>query len=319
MPIRCTSTTKHSVKQEVLTMKYKILGLLKSPVLAMLIFLSAVLTFSLTSSFGQNDGSEAAGKFAVAAVSAAADIVNDELTTCPVTTRITTTTTTTVTTTITTTTSPYEVLKPDRYAGTSPNSEFYQDRLAVAGDSLALGFCYYGFVPKMHSIAGDSVSMWNLDYFTFDHGNGELGMVDSIEEIRPRLLYMSVGMNDVNLNYPEPYVKRYREVIDEIMKRMPDINIVVAGITPVCSYCNVVRNDIIREYNAALEQMVKDMDSPQVVYFDAYSVVCDENRELRDEYSSGDGMHIYIPCYNDILTALFDFLDTTDFKKRLGG
>ncbi|MBQ6034301.1 MAG: hypothetical protein IJL33_02270, partial [Ruminococcus sp.] len=107
-------------------MKYKIIGLLKSPVTGMLIFLSAVLMFSLTSSLGLSEDSEAAGKFAVAAVSAAADIVNDELTTCPVTTC--TTTTTTVTTTIATTTSPYEVIQPDRYAGTSPNSAFYQDR-----------------------------------------------------------------------------------------------------------------------------------------------------------------------------------------------
>lgn len=310
---------KLRVKQEVLTMKYKIIGLLKSPVTGMLIFLSAVLMFSLTSSLGLSEDSEAAGKFAVAAVSAAADIVNDELTTCPVTTCTTTTTTTTVTTTIATTTSPYEVIQPDRSAGTSPNSTFYQERLAVAGDSLALGFCYYGFIPKMHNIAADSVSMWNLDYFTFNHGNGELGLVDSIEEVRPRLLYMSVGMNDVNMNSSEKYVKRYREVIDEIMKRMPEINIVVAGITPVCSDCTVVKNSIIREYNTALEKMVKDMDSPQVVYFDVYSVVCDDKQDLRDEYSSGDGMHIYIPCYNDILTALFDFLDTTDFKKRLGG
>ncbi|MCR4638841.1 SGNH/GDSL hydrolase family protein [Ruminococcus sp.] len=300
-------------------MKDKIIGLLKSPVLAMLLFLSVILTFSLTSSFGQNENSETAGAFAVAAVDAAADIVNDELTTCPVTACTTTSTTTTVTTAITTTTSPYEVLQPDRYAGTSPNSAFYQERLAVAGDSLALGFCYYGFVPKMHSIAGDSVSMWNLDYFTFDHGNGELGLVDSITEVRPRLLYISVGMNDINMNNPENYVKRYREVIDEIIRRMPEINIVVAAITPVCSYCTVVKNSIIREYNTALEKMVKDIDSEQVIYFDAYSVVSDKEQNLREDYTSGDGMHIYIPCYNDILTALFDFLDTTELKKRLDG
>ncbi len=309
----------HCVKQEVLTMKYKIIGLLKSPVSGMLIFLSAILCFSLTASFGQNGEKGTSDGFAVAAVSAAADLINDELTTCPVTTVTTTTTTVTTTVTSTTTTSPYEVLQPDRYAGTSANSEFYQDRLAVAGDSLALGFSYYGFVPKMHSIAGDSVSMWNLDYFTFDHGNGELGMVDSIAEVSPRLLYISVGMNDVNLNYPETYVKRYREVIEEIIERVPGINIVVAGITPVCSYCKVVKNSIIREYNSALENMVKDMDMPQVVYFDTYSVVCDKEQNLREDYTSGDGMHIYIPCYNDILTALFDFLDTTDFRKRLGG
>lgn len=307
-------------------MKNKLISLLKSPVLGMILFLSAMLSFSLTSSFGTPDEDRSAGSFAVAAVSAAADAMTEELTVCTTsgTTTVSTssstlTTTSTTTTAVTTTASPFEVLQPDRYAGTSPNSAFYQDRLTVAGDSIALGLCYYGFVPNMHNVAADSVSMWNLDYFTFDYGNGELGMVDAIDYIHPKLLYMSLGMNDVNLNYPDPYVERYHEVINEILERIPDINIVVAGITPVCSYCDVVRNDIIREYNAALETMVRDMNSSQVVYFDTYSVVCDEDLELREDYTSGDGMHIYIPCYNDILTALFDFLDTTDFKKQLGG
>lgn len=296
-------------------MKNKLLFLLKYPIEVLLVLLLILLSFCFTASLGQEENiSDDHSVFLTAAVDAAAEIINNDVT-CTT----TTVTTTSTTTTIVTTTSLYEICEPTRTAGQSPNSLFYQERLAVTGDSLALGFNVYGFIPDMHNIAGESVSMWNLDYFTFDLGGGEMGMVDAIDYVHPRLLYMSVGMNDVNLNYPEPYVKRYREVIEELIKRMPDINIVVAAITPVCSYCNVVKNEIIRDYNAALKEMVKDMDLPQVVFFDAYSVICDNELNLKDDYSSGDGMHLYIPCYNDILTALFDFLDTTDFKKRLGG
>ena len=299
-------------------MKDRFLNRLKIPVIGMLIFTACVLCFSLTSSLRLSADDSDGGMLLVSAIDAASEIIAHEKTEYTIITTTTTTTSTTTTTT-TTTASPYEICIPTKYTGNSPNSAFYQERLAVAGDSLALGFCYYGFIPDMHNIAGDSVSMWNLDYFTFNYGNGELGMVDAIDFIHPRLLYMSLGMNDVNLNYPDSFTERYRAVLEEIIKRDPEINIVVAAITPVCSYCNVVRNDIIRDYNAALKKMVEDMDSPQICFFDAYSLVCNEALELRSDYTSGDGMHLYIPCYNDLLTALFDFLDTTDFKQRLGG
>lgn len=299
-------------------MKNRFLNRLKIPVIGMLIFTASVFCFSLTSSPRLSADDSCGGMLLVSAIDTASEIIEHEK---PEYTIITTTTTTTstTTTTATTTASPYEICIPTKYTGSSPNSAFYQERLAVAGDSLALGFCYYGFIPDMHNIAGDSVSMWNLDYFTFNYGNGELGMVDAIDFIHPKLLYMSLGMNDVNLNYPDSFTERYRAVLEEIIKRDPEINIIVAAITPVCSYCDIVRNDIIREYNTALKKMVEDMDSPQICFFDAYSVVCNEDLDLRSDYTSGDGMHLYIPCYNDILTALFDFLDTTDIKQRLDG
>lgn len=298
-------------------MKNKLLKLLKSPIFSAILLVFAILSLTFTAFIYHNKEKADIGNIHIAsAVDAASDIICNELTSCRITT-VSTTTTTTVTTT--TTTSLYEVCTPTVYAGTSPNSSFYQERMAVAGDSLGFGFNYYGFIPDMHNIATESVSMWNLDYFTFNYGYGDIGMVDAVDYIRPRLLYMTVGMNDVNMNSPETYVQRYREVIEQIRQRVPDINIVVAAITPVCSYCNFIRNDIVRDYNAALKQMVEDISSPKVVFFDTYSVVCDENLDLRDDYTSGDGIHIYIPCYNDILTALFDYLDSIDFRKEMGG
>lgn len=287
----------------------------KCHILCFVLFMSIISLFSLTSADIPTPPPRSADSVLVSAMNTAAEAISEEMTQYTFTTATTVTTTTTTTVSV----SPYAVCAPTTYTGSSPNSQFYQDRLAVAGDSLALGLDVYGFVPDIHNIAGESVSMWNLDYFTFDVGGGEMGLIDAVEYIHPQLLYISIGMNDVNMNYPAPYVTRYREVIDELIRRMPDINIVVASITPVCSYCEVVRNDIIREYNAELKKMVDDMNSPQVVFFDVYSVVCDENLDLREDYTSGDGLHLYIPCYSDILSALFDFLDTTDFKARMGG
>ena len=220
-------------------------------------------------------------------------------------------------TTTSVTTAAEDVCKPQRYVGTSPNSALYQENLFTAGDSITLGLRYYGFIPREHSIAGDSVSMWNLSHFSFTVDSEELELVDAVEKLHPKMLYMWLGMNDVNLNMPQKFVKKYSEVIDEIRERIPDIIIIVAAITPVSSGCKVVKNTIIRDYNAALMEMVKRIDSPNVLFFDDYSVICDDDLCLTGGYSSGDGMHLYIPCYTDILTALFDYLDTTDIKTEL--
>ena len=201
------------------------------------------------------------------------------------------------------------------YVGSSPNSDFYQSRLAIAGDSIAYGFNAYGFIPSTHNIATESVSMWNLDYFTFSTG---MGLVDSVEYINPDILYISMGMNDVNMTSPEEYAEKYKSTIYEIRNRVPDIYIVVAGITPVTDTSGFVSNETIREFNNALENMVNEVYSNHVYYFDAYSIVADpETLELRPECTGGDGIHLVSSCYYEFLNSLYDMLDMTDVKENI--
>lgn len=201
------------------------------------------------------------------------------------------------------------------YVGDSPNSDFYQARLAIAGDSIAYGFNAYGYIPNERNIATESVSMWNLDYFTFSTG---MGLVDTVAYVQPAILYMSMGMNDVNMSTPEEYAERYKNTIYEIRNRVPDIHIVVAGITPVTSYSGFVSNETIRAFNTALENMVSEISSNRVYYFDAYSVVADPNTlELRPECTGGDGIHLVSTCYYDFLNALYNRLDETPVKEHI--
>ena len=300
----------------------------KIPVIILLVILS-LAAVTITIAFAKKSSHEAAAANSCkAAVNAettetkeVASSASTETTTTASETATTTTSLTSVSTASETTTSvttaAEDVCKPQRYVGTSPNSALYQENLFTAGDSITLGLKYYGFIPREHSIAGDSVSMWNLSHFSFNIDGEELELVDAVEKLHPKMLYMWLGMNDVNLNMPQKFVKKYSEVIEEIRERIPDIIIIVAAITPVSSGCKVVKNTIIRDYNAALMEMVKRIDSPNVLFFDDYSVICDDDLCLTGGYSSGDGMHLYIPCYTDIFTALFDYLDTTDIKTKL--
>ena len=238
------------------------------------------------------------------------------------TTSKTTNTTTTSTTTVPPTEPPTEPepphssgpIIPEKYAGESANSAYYQERLFVAGDSIAYGYYVYGYIPYEHNLAQESVSMWNLDYFTF---NG-MGLVDAVDSAHPSLLLMSLGMNDVNMNYPDAYTSKYIDVICQILDRCPDISIVVAGITPVADGIAYTTNDIINSYNSALEQAVIDFNDPRVFYFDANSVIADgATHALSASYSGGDGIHIASASYSAMLSAMFNYLDTTKVKERM--
>lgn len=202
--------------------------------------------------------------------------------------------------------------------GTSPNSRFYQDRLVVAGDSIASGYYYYGYIPEGHNLAQSSLSIWNFEYFTFNVGGTLMNISDGINVLQPKLVLFSVGMNDINCTSAETFTEKYRSKIDLALRQDPDVNIVVSGITPIASYVTYTTNDTIRQYNAALKAMVDSIGSSRVYYFDPFPVLADPaTNALKDNGSSGDGMHLASSCYGEVLAALFNYLDTTPVYEQI--
>lgn len=200
--------------------------------------------------------------------------------------------------------------------GSSPNSAFYQQNIVIAGDSIATGFSLFGFVPSNHSLSLGSLSMSNIDWY-YPQNKG-VSFVDGVMAVQPKLLYMSMGMNDVNMTTPEKYAEKYISVINQILSKTPNATIVAAGITPVTDGIRYTNNARIRSFNAALSNAVKGMNSDRVYYFDAYSVLADPaTLGLRQGYSSGDGIHLANNCYSQLLSALYNMLDTTNALQNM--
>lgn len=309
-------------------MKEKIVNFLRSPFFSLAVIMTVMLALLCTVVSGRkntvsggNTQQKSVAETIVTAVSAATSATTTTTTTSTTTSTSTTSTTTSTTTAITTTepiTDSYkseQVLSPYQNTGTSPNSSFYQERIAIAGDSIASGFCLYGYIPPEHNIAKESVGLWNYASRTFING---MGMIDTIAYMRPRLLYISMGMNDLPNCNPDSFAASYHELIMQIMSVSPDTHIIAAGISPVCDYVTYSTNENIRNYNRALESTVYSIGSPKVYYFDAYSVLADGNTlALSSYYSGGDGIYLASHSYNDILTALFNFLDTTPVLQQI--
>ena len=247
-----------------------------------------------------------------AAVPAAVELDENETAQTAAVTTITAVTTTTVTTTTVKTFSAAEKEKLH---------EIYAENITVVGDSIAYGFNAYGYISDEQNLAQGSVAIRNIHDFTFSYDGVEMDILEALQEAQPTYIYLSMGMNDVNMITAEEYGSAYQEAITSIQEICPDSNLLVAGITPIAVDCDFTDNAEIRKFNHVLEQIVADFDSPNIVYFDAYSVIADpETEDMRPECSGGDGIHLSGQSYEDLLNAVWNsniYITSQEFNKDI--
>lgn len=235
-------------------------------------------------------------------------------------TKQTTVTTQTTTAPQPTETEPTGTKAPDP-SGKSDNVKFYQDRIVIAGDSIAYGFCAYGYVPYEHNIAKGSTAMRNYSdtsLFMFDPTGTSLPMMDAIKAVRPSLLYISMGMNDVNLIDAETYTANYKEFIQKAKHQVPDCIMVAATITPISAASNFTDINKIRACNEGVKKMVEEMNDPNVILFDAYSVIVGDDGMYSAPNTTGpDGIHLSGACYEKLLANLAVRLDQFGAKDKI--
>ncbi|MBR4363220.1 MAG: SGNH/GDSL hydrolase family protein [Ruminococcus sp.] len=212
------------------------------------------------------------------------------------------------------------------YSGAdSPNSSFYQERLTILGDSIAYGFNAYGYIPSGHNIAKESMALGNMykESFFFNLGGGAMNAVDATIYTNPSLVYISIGMNDIpgynqKERGPDCYASDVYAIAQQIVDSVPDVTVVIGSITPVSANNYYTTNAIIDSFNYALETTVNSYASPQILYFNANSVLKDPaTGAIYGSISGGDGLHVSGTGYGWVLNALFNYLDTTDTKSRI--
>ena len=207
---------------------------------------------------------------------------------------------------------------PKPAASSSSNVKYYQDRMVVAGDSIAFGFCTYGFIPYEHNLAQGSLAMRNYkEYGWFKVNGSQMRVMDAIYTVKPRLLYVSMGMNDVNITNAQTYANNYVRFIKEVRSRLPGCIIVAANITPIASTSGFTDINRIINCNNAMIKAVTALGDPNTILFDAYSVVSGGGKYMSSGYSAGDGIHLSRVVYPKLLNALAIRLDQYDVRSRL--
>ncbi|MDO5559755.1 MAG: GDSL-type esterase/lipase family protein [Oscillospiraceae bacterium] len=188
------------------------------------------------------------------------------------------------------------------------SSEYLSD-IVVVGDSIAKGYGVYGRLPVDNVLAVGSVGARNLFTYTYEYQGFSLDLLDILGRKLPKYIFISVGMNDVNILSDEEYAQVYENNIKSILEKTPESKIFVMAVTPVASITQFTSNDKIDKFNEKLRVMVNNMDNDAVYYINAAQYLKNDYNYLISDFSSGDGIHLAASAYDYLLSYMLTAID----------
>lgn len=160
--------------------------------------------------------------------------------------------------------------------------QFFGDAV-IMGDSRAVGFKSYEFLPESHVLAhsGDNIKQIEKQK-------------DELKKVNPSRVYLCYGINDLTTGFwpePEKYAEAYLKIIKNMKKEFPNTDFIVNSIIPAQSKAFRTFQDWQRipEYNTALKNMCKKNG---ITYIDCNELV----NNFAADYSA-DGIHMEYNFY----------------------
>lgn len=181
---------------------------------------------------------------------------------------------------------------------------FLNDSMFI-GDSICSGFEVYGLVEADKVIATKSVGARNLLDYKHVYKNKEQSLSYILKKAQPKLVFLSMGMNDVNMTSAEAYCENYSRIIDLVLETT-DADVYFCAITPIDS--DFSSNERIQSFNSAMRAYIKE-HYPQRVHTVDFGrlFVCEDKVRLCDILSGGDGIHLAPYAYH---MALWEIRNT---------
>ncbi len=163
------------------------------------------------------------------------------------------------------------------------------------GDSVCKGFSVFGIVDAGRVFADGTIGARNLlDSEILWYGK-RCRFTDALEKTAPKRVYLSMGMNDVNMTTAEEYAENYRKIID-LTLNTTKAEVVVFAITPVNS--NFTANSRIDKFNSSLYEMISKNYKERVRFVDFAYMLKNSAGKLSAGLDSGDGIHLIPDVYH---------------------
>ena len=174
----------------------------------------------------------------------------------------------------------------------------YHKKLKLSGDKVWSSFKDYVFLGDSRVVGFDVYGFLDSDRILADAGDTILAIddrVEAMEELSPRYIFISYGINDVNLGlWPtaQEYARDFGARIDELRKSFPEAEIYVNSILPATDDA-IEQHPLwekLPEYSEAVRQMC---EQKEICFIDNTSIVEDH----KDLYAM-DGVHIAPDFYH---------------------
>lgn len=174
------------------------------------------------------------------------------------------------------------------YQLTDAERSFTEQSIFV-GDSICRGFSVYNVVSSKNVYACGSLAARSFWDYQFYYGDDKVEYKTVLKKTKPKYVFLSMGMNDINMTDEKTYCENYRAIIDYTLKRTDGV-VYVCAITPIDSEFST--NYRIDCFNLALQAFVEENYSERVFYVDFAKHLKDKDGKLRIIHSSGDGIHL---------------------------
>lgn len=153
----------------------------------------------------------------------------------------------------------------------------------LLGDSRAVGFEYFGYLPDERVMAESGATILSLE----EH-------IPDIVALNPSNVFLCYGLNDVSIGIwptPEDYVEDFERIIMLLRSELPGVNIYISSILPARdpAFNTSTLWYNIPEYSAAVSAMCDLIDCHFV-----------DNTEICDTYADMwevDGIHVRTTFY----------------------
>ena len=162
--------------------------------------------------------------------------------------------------------------------GGQANTWSYFSDTVIMGDSRAVGFAVYGYLPYSRVLAdgGNTIKTISDSY-------------DTLSALNPSVVFLCYGLNDATSAYwdsPEDWIKDYDSQIKKLQKRLPEAAICVNSILPATEKARETskRVDLIPDYDKTLQAYC---EQNKITYVNCNPLVEDH----RDMIEPSDGFH----------------------------
>lgn len=161
------------------------------------------------------------------------------------------------------------------------------------GDSVCRGFYAYGVAESESVFAAGSIGARNLLDSTVYYCGKEQEYLTVLKSKNPEYLFLSMGMNDLNMSESDEFCENYKKIIDTSLENS-EAEIYVCAITPI--RVDFTPLERITEFNDKLKDTVAEY-SQRVHFINFTAPLKDGGGQMLEQFDSGDGIHLAPEAY----------------------
>lgn len=194
------------------------------------------------------------------------------------------------------------VKEPQKLTVTNKQKDDFFNDSVMVGNSLGVGldlYCrrqYEGFLGNEKHFSSNSYSLMNdkrpisASSLHPTYKGKKYRVKDALKVMKAKKVFLSFGMNDLNIYGVEGSAKEYRQFIRQLQKVNKGLEVYIVSQTPVRRTSGKLENGCIRKFNGLMEQYAKK--TKNVYYVNIFDSFLDRTDRLASAYCSDGFCHL---------------------------